>query len=305
MAIPKYDEFYPDFLTALISGTPRPIGDIRREIARRRQLTEEELRVTLNGQSTTVFASRVSWAGVYLRKAGLITRPSRGTYQITELGRQAIFQTDTPIDNHNSTQSGTDTLKSEPNSEHAPEAPTPAAPLATELDTPRDTINRAMAQLNSSLADDLMQEIMAQSPDFFERLVVQLLLKMGYGGPFEDAGIVTCSTGDGGIDGIIKEDKLGFNQIYIQAKRWAPERQVSRPEIHKFCGALQDKGASKGLFITTCGFTDGARETASRQHIVLVDGPTLTRLMIEYDLGVSPVQSFTIKRLDGDFFSEE
>lgn len=89
--------------------------------------------------------------------------------------------------------------------------------------------------------------------------------------------MVTCSTGDGGIDGIIKEDKLGFNQIYIQAKRWAPERQVSRPEIHKFCGALQDKGASKGLFITTCGFTDGARETASRQHIVLVDGPTLTR----------------------------
>ena len=146
---------------------------------------------------------------------------------------------------------------------------------------------------------------MAQSPDFFERLVVQLLLKMGYGGPFEDAGIVTCSTGDGGIDGIIKEDKLGFNQIYIQAKRWAPERQVSRPEIHKFCGALQDKGASKGLFIATCGFTEGARETASRQHIVLVDGPTLTRLMIEYDLGVSPVQSFTIKRLDGDFFSEE
>ena len=162
MAIPKYDELYPDFLTTLISGTPRPIGDIRREIARRRQLTEEELRVTLNGQSTTVFANRVSWAGVYLRKAGLITRPNRGTYQITELGRQAIFQTDTPIDNHylmrftdfrdffNSTQSGTDTLKSEPNSEHASEAPTPAAPLATELDTPRDTINRAMAQLNSS-----------------------------------------------------------------------------------------------------------------------------------------------------------
>ena len=317
MAIPKYDERYPDFLTALISGAPRAVSEIRSEIALRRHLTAEELRLPLDRQSTTVFASRVGWAAVYLRKAGLIARPSRGTYQITDLGKQAILQTEQPIDNHylmrftdfrdffNSTQSGTDTLKSEPNSEHAPEAPTPAAPLATELDTPRDTINRAMAQLNSSLADDLMQEIMAQSPDFFERLVVQLLLKMGYGGPFEDAGIVTCSTGDGGIDGIIKEDKLGFNQIYIQAKRWAPERQVSRPEIHKFCGALQDKGASKGLFIATCGFTEGARETASRQHIVLVDGPTLTRLMIEYDLGVSPVQSFTIKRLDGDFFSEE
>ena len=148
-----------------------------------------------------------------------------------------------------------------------------------------------MAQLNSSLADDLMQEIMAQSPDFFERLVVQLLLKMGYGGPFEDAGIVTCSTGDGGIDGIIKEDKLGFNQIYIQAKRWAPERQVSRPEIHKFCGALQDKGRVKGLFIATCGFTEGARETASRQHIVLVDGPTLTRLMIGIRSGRLPCRA--------------
>lgn len=171
--------------------------------------------------------------------------------------------------------------------------------------TPQDTIDTAFKKLNSALADDLMDEIMKQSSSFFERLVVQLLLKMGYGGPFEGAGIVTRATGDGGIDGIIKEDKLGFSQIYIQAKRWDPSFTVNRPAIQTFSGALRDEGASKGLFITTAKFSKGAIESAKRQHIVLVDGETLTRLMIEYDLGVSISHTYAIKSLDTDFFSED
>jgi restriction system protein len=127
---------------------------------------------------------------------------------------------------------------------------------------------------------------------------------MGYGGPFEDAGIITSRTNDGGIDGIIKEDKLGFNQIYIQAKRWDPATTVSRPEIHKFSGALMDKGASKGLFITTAKFSQSAIETAQRQHIVLINGEMLTRLMIEYNLGVSVSQVYEIKKIDTDYFSD-
>ncbi|MCD8354371.1 MAG: restriction endonuclease [Clostridiales bacterium] len=176
---------------------------------------------------------------------------------------------------------------------------------AADDSTPQDTIKTAFQKINSALADELMDEIMAQTPDFFERLVVQLLLKMGYGGPFEDAGIVTRSTGDGGIDGIIKEDKLGFSQIYIQAKRWNPDTTVNRPEIQRFSGALRDEGASRGLFITTAQFSNGAKQSAERQHIVLVDGETLTKLMIEYDIGVSVSQTYSVKKLDSDFFSDD
>ena len=150
-----------------------------------------------------------------------------------------------------------------------------------------------------------MAEIMAQDPSFFENLVIKLLLSMGYGGSSSDSGFVTQKTNDGGIDGIIREDKLGFDQIYIQAKRWDPDTTVSRPEIHKFSGALQDVGASKGLFITTAKFSQSAQESADKQHIVLVDGNRLTRLMIEYNIGVSPVAQYEIKAIDLDFFSDE
>ncbi len=146
---------------------------------------------------------------------------------------------------------------------------------------------------------------MARDPSFFESLVVKLLLKMGYGGSVSDSGFTTQKSNDGGIDGIIREDKLGFDQIYIQAKRWDPDSTVGRPEIQKFSGALRDEGATKGLFITTAKFSDGARASADKQHIVLVDGARLTKLMIEYDLGVSTVTTYQIKTLDTDFFNED
>ena len=164
-------------------------------------------------------------------------------------------------------------------------------------------MEQAAAALNQSLADDLLAEIMEKDSDFFESLVVKLLVKMGYGGSVSDAGVVTKRSHDGGIDGIIREDKLGFDQIYIQAKRWDPQSTVSRPELQKFSGALRDEGASKGLFITTARFSEGAQASAEKQHIVLVDGQRLTKLMIEYNLGVSPVARYEIKSIDSDFFS--
>ena len=313
-AIPKYDQCYQPFLTALADGQVHRVREIRDILARQLSVTQEEQAQLLPNGSQPTFSSRVGWAGTYLLKAGLVRRPARGCYQLTEEGRRALNTPGLEIDNrylmrfpsfveffqaHNGDQYGT---------------PQPAAPAGQPgqapeplqaRETPQDTIEAAMGQINAALAQELMEEIMAQSPEFFEHLVVQLLLKMGYGGPFEDAGIVTGRTGDGGIDGVIKEDKLGFSQIYLQAKRWAPDTVVSRPEIHKFCGALQDRGGSKGLFITTCKFSPNAIETAQRQHIVLVDGDTLTRLMIEYNIGVSPVQTYTIKQLNSDFFSQD
>ena len=305
MAIPKYDEYYRAFLTALADGKVHPIAEIRSILANHFKLTQEDLNQLLPSGKQTVFANRVTWAGVYLAKAGLVEKPSRGKYLLTESGRQALNQTALEIDNSYLMQFPSFAAFMQSAGAVSKEKSSLVQEEIQTGDTPQDTIGSAMERINSALAEDLMQEIMAQSPDFFERLVVQLLLSMGYGGPFEDAGIVTSRTGDGGIDGIIKEDKLGFNQIYIQAKRWAPDTMVSRPEIHKFCGALQDKGASKGLFITTGKFTAGAKDSAQRQHIVLVDGNTLTRLMIEYNIGVSPVQTYTIKQLDTDFFSED
>lgn len=174
--------------------------------------------------------------------------------------------------------------------------------------TPQDILDEAFQQINTTLADDLLSEIMKQPPAFFEHLVVKLLTQMGYGGSVDDAGTVIGQTGDEGIDGIIREDKLGFSLIYIQAKRWDCDKTVGRPEIQKFVGALAGQGASKGLFITTAKFTKEARQYAEKQHttkVVLVDDTTLAKLMIEYDLGVSTEATYEIKRIDSDFFAED
>lgn len=173
--------------------------------------------------------------------------------------------------------------------------------------TPQDNLNASMEQINKELSANLLSEIMERSPAFFEKMVVQLLLKMGYGSALED-GFVTGCSGDEGIDGIIREDKLGFSSIYIQAKRWAEDKAIVRPEIQKFVGALAGQGAQKGLFITTGTFTKEARSYVEKQlstKVVLVDGEKLTKLMIEYNLGVSVETVYTIKKIDTDFFSEE
>ena len=173
--------------------------------------------------------------------------------------------------------------------------------------SPEEILEAAFSDINSNLASDLMEEVMRFSPSDFEKLVVKLLLKMGYGSGIDNAGFVTKASGDGGIDGIIKEDQLGFSSIYIQAKQWQPSANVDRPEVQKFAGALQGVKASKGLFITTAGFSAKAREYAENLHgstIVLVDGNQLMKLMIKFNLGVSVEHIYEVKRIDSDFFNE-
>ncbi|GHU55938.1 restriction endonuclease [Clostridia bacterium] len=298
MSIPKHDAIYREVLESLADGKEHKIGDIREYVAKAKNTTNAE-RTELLKSGVPLFDSRVGWSRTYLKAAGLVSYPKRGITQITDAGINAL-SANNPINTEYMlkfesfrTFQGRNTVTETPKNE----------PIQSEL-TPQESIETAFSQMNSTLGDELLTEIMNHEPDFFERLVVDLLVKMGYGGVLEDAGTVTPTSHDEGIDGIIREDKLGFSNIFIQAKRYALDRTVSRPEIQSFVGAIINKGG-KGLFITTAKFSDGAKAYAKENHIVLVDGIKLAELMIEYNLGVSTVQTLEIKKMDSDYFTEE
>ena len=253
-----------------------------------------------------IFDNRITWTRTYLKKAGLIESPTRGTYQLTAIGKKVLEENPKVIDNHylNQFDSFREFIRFE--SENVNPA---KSTIVTNIgQSPQDILDAAYQQINIALADDILSELLEQTPAFFEHLVVRLLERMGYGGTLADAGVVVGQTGDEGIDGIVREDKLGFDMIYIQAKRWDRDKVIGRPEIQKFVGALVGQGAGKGLFITTAQFTKEAREYAKKQHttkVVLVDGQMLANLMIEYHVGVSTEIVYEIKRLDRDFFAED
>ena len=294
-------------MEALSDGESHTTREIADKVAFRVGVTLEERQQELLSGSH-IYNDRISWACTYLKKATLIENTKRACYRVTEEGKRILSNPPAVLDNRflcrfPSFQTfyrrkTTDNDASDSSSQISLET------LETN-ETPNDRIKRAHSELNNKLAEELLAEIMAKDSDFFEELVVKLLLKMGYGGSASDSGFKTKRTNDGGIDGVIREDKLGFDQIYIQAKRWDPETSISRPEIQKFSGALQEVKASKGLFITTAKFSDGAKTSAERQRIVLVDGNRLTKLMIEYNVGVSTVAKYEIKAIDSDFFSNE
>jgi restriction system protein len=302
MAVPKFFEFFEAFLKAVSDGELHSAKDVRNNIANSMKLTEEDLAEMLPSGTQRTFDNRVAWARTYLDKAGLIETPMRGKYHITEEGIRALASNE-KIDIaylekseefknfHNvTTQNTSIEIQNEKN------------------ETPLEILESAHKQYLSALASQLMDEVMKLTPVEFERLVVKLLLKMGYGSGIEGAGMVTQASNDGGIDGIIKEDQLGFSHIYIQAKQWALEQIVGKPEIQKFVGALQGQQAQKGLFITTARFSSGAIQYANNLlgvKVVLVDGSALTKLMIKHSVGVSLEQTYEVKKIDSDFFAEE
>lgn len=305
MAIPKYDEMYRAFLDCLADGQTHKSKEVKNAVADAFSVSEEERAQLLPSGRQAIFDNRIGWTRTYLKKAGLVQSPSRGIYTITAAGRQVLHENPKEIDNmYLQRFESFRRFVSRSNAEA--DAPMSAAKPSGK--TPQDILEEAFQQINATLADDLLNEVMKQPPAFFKHLVVKLLTQMGYGGSIEDAGAVTGQTGDEGIDGIIREDKLGFSLIYIQAKRWDCDKTVGRPEIQKFVGALAGQGASKGLFITTARFTKEARQYAEKQHttkVVLVDGQTLAKLMIEYNLGVSTEAAYEMKRMDSDFFAED
>lgn len=311
MALPKYNDLYDIFLNYLADGQPRSCGDMRRHIVQVLHIPDEDLRQLLpHGNGKTVFMGRVGWAGTYLRKAGLIDYPKRGVYQITKEGKKLLAQGLPAIDNNTLCRYPSFVAflrRSTGQTNPAPKGKNPEPEITISNSTPEDNIAAAINEMNVSLEDDLLSAIMEQDADFFENLVVSLMQKMGYGKKLENPGLVTGQSGDEGIDGIIREDKLGFNSIYIQAKRWKRDLTVGRPEVQKFVGALAGQGAQKGLFITTAKFTKAAQEYADKHlsyKVVLVDGPQLAELMIEHNLGVSVKDTYQVKQLDSDFFPD-
>lgn len=300
MALPKYNDLYRVLLTVLQDGQQHSMKDVRNSIAQMLHLTEEDISETLSNGST-VYAGRVGWAKTYLKKAEMIESSQRGYISITSAGR-ALLASNEPITNAVLARSSSAFCEFYQHkvSDDASTAPTPAEAHEETPETPQETFERVYTLINDQLADDLLTEVLNQSPAFFEQLVVDLMKAMNYG-----EGFVTKYSGDDGIDGIIHEDKLGFNLIYIQAKRWKPDVTIGKPELQKFAGAMMGPPkVEKGLFITTAKFSPKAKDYANAQHIILVDGKKLTELMIEHSVGVSTQKAYLIKRVDSDYFSD-
>lgn len=304
MAIPDYQTVMLPLLRFAGDRQEHSLRETIDALADEFALSEDERKALLPSGQQQVFDNRVSWARTYLTKAALLQSTRRAHYEITQRGLNVLAANPARVDVKfldqfeefmefralKGTRSG---------GAHA------TAPTESEQDTtPEEALETAYGRLRDSLAQEILLQVKSASPSLFEKLVVELLLKMGYGGSRQDAGRAIGRSGDEGIDGIIKEDRLGLDIIYIQAKRW--EANVGRPEVQKFAGALQGQRAKKGIMITTSSFSSDAREYVSKidNKIVLMDGVELADLMIDHNLGVSPMASYEVKKLDTDYFTE-
>jgi restriction system protein len=304
----------PDFQTAMLpvlrdlSRGERTGQEILEALASEFALSADDLAQRLPSGKQTTFSNRVAWAKSHMKGAGLVESPRRGVYRLTDRGR-AVLAEDLPrltmgylhqFPEYVAFRQGPSVAEGK----HATKRPLEVSG-PTETRTPDDLLEDGYQQLRAALIAEIRERIAAMPPAAFEQLVVDLLLSMGYGGPQEDSGLVVGKGGDEGIDGLIKEDRLGLETIYVQAKRW--QGGVGRPEIQRFAGALQGQRARKGVFITTSSFTREAQlyAAAIQTTIVLVDGAQLAELMIDHGVGVTPVKQYEIKRIDSDYFLVE
>ena len=304
MAIPDYQTVMLPLLRFLRDGNEHSLGEAVDAVSDHFTLSPEERQQLLPSGASTVIGNRVGWARTYLKKAEILESPRRGFFRLTERGHEVLKGKPERVD--------VKFLERFPefvafrSMRHDRPASNGGADAALEDDaTPEEALETAYQRVRATLEAEVLERVKTASPAFFERLVVELLVAMGYGGSLRDAGQAVGRSGDGGIDGIIKEDRLGLDALYIQAKRW--ETPVSRPEIQKFAGALQGHRARKGVFLTTSSFTKDANEFVRMidSKIVLIDGETLARLMIDHNVGVSAVRSYDLKRIDSDYFSED
>lgn len=302
MAIPDFQTIMLPLVQFASDGKEHSLREAIDYLANYFQLTKEERKELLPSGRQATFDNRVGWSRTHLTKAGLLNSTRRGYFEITQLGQQVLAQKPDLIN--------VAFLKQYPDYLEfiKPSTANDKTAVSDEVDSsqsPEEAIESAYQRVRQELAKEILITIKGCSPAFFERLVIDLLVQMGYGGTRKDAGEAIGGSGDGGIDGIIKEDRLGLDIVYIQAKRW--ENTVSRPEIQKFAGALQGQRARKGIFITTANFSDGAKQYVSfiDSKIVLIDGNMLAQLMIDYNIGVTPFATYEMKRLDSDYFTEE
>jgi restriction system protein len=303
MAIPTYEDLMLPILRILQDKKEHAYRELVESLAKEFQLTDEEKERRIPSGQQTYLQNRTGWARTHLKKSGFVEYVNRGVYRITTKGLTILQDNPQRIDNKflrqftefvewfdvKTTKTKEESLKS-----------------IEELEkTPDELLDSAYQTILTNLATEILETIKSCSPSFFERLVVELIVAMGYGGTLQDAGKAVGKSGDGGIDGIIKEDRLGLDVIYLQAKRW--EGNVSRPEIQKFAGALLGNQARKGVFITTSDFTKEAKDYVKTisSNIILINGEELAELMIDYNVGVSVATTYEIKKIDSDYFSEE
>ena len=302
----------PDFQSAMLPILSKMKDEkiydstmIRNIVVEDFKITEEEKQVKTPNGKQLLYYNRIAWSISYLRTGGLIESPERGKYQISELGKKVLNNPPEKITirflkDLNSDKNLFEREKKEKTEEEQIEY--------DDEKTPDELIEEGHKRINQELSKILLQNIENASPYKFEEIVVELLIKMGYGDSDFNNGEVTSKSGDEGIDGIIKEDKLGLDKIYVQAKRWKKETKIGRPEIQKFVGALDGQRAKKGIFITTASFSQEALNYAnntSNATVILIDGQKLTDLMIEYEAGVTVKETIKICKIDTDFFTEE
>lgn len=303
MAVPDFQFLMLPLLRVAGDGQEHSLAEARERLGAEFKLTQAEQDELLPSGRQSRFANRVAWAKVYLEQGGLLLSPCRGHFLISDRGREVLKAPPTRIDIKFLGQYP-EFVEFRTHKGEAEQPLAPAAPEAADAETPEEALEAAHARIENSLASEVLARVKAGSPAFFERLVVELLLKMGYGGSRADAGQAVGKAGDEGIDGVISEDRLGLDIVYLQAKRW--EGSVGRPEIQRFVGALHGKRAKKGVFITTGSFSSDA--AAYVEHIdpkvVLIDGRRLAELMIAFEVGVATARTYHVKRVDSDYFEE-
>jgi len=298
MAVPDFQSFFKPLLDLAADGKEHSMQEAREVIAKTMALPAEDLKELLPSGTQTKFDNRVAWAKSYFVQAKVLESPRRGYFRITKRG----------IDLHKLGHKRIDVRVLNQYPEfvdfHKTRAPKEEEPESA-AETPEETLQKSYESIRSDLVGQILERIVDNSPQFFERLVVDLMVAMGYGGSRADAGKSVGGTGDEGIDGVIKEDRLGLDLVYLQAKRYSGT--VGRPEVQKFVGALHGKRARKGVFITTGKFSEDATKYVETidPKVILIDGRTLAELMIDHDLGTTTTASYKIKRIDSDYFAEE
>ena len=305
MAIPNYQSIMLPLLELAGDGETRHVRKVIELLAQRFTLTDDERRELVPSGQQPRFQNRVSWARTYMTKAGLLESPKRGFFRITERGRQVLAGKPSAINARFLEQFEEFISFKRLRGERTPQLSSTESGDGFSEDTPEESLETAYQTIHENLADDILRTVRKCSPEFFEQLVVDLLVRMGYGGSRQEAGQAIGRSADEGIDGIIKEDRLGLDIIYVQAKRW--EKVVSRPEVQKFAGALQGQRARKGVFITTSAFSREATEYAEKidTKIILIEGTQLANLMIDHGIGVTTVNTYELKRIDSDYFFDE
>lgn len=305
----------PDFQSLMLpvlrttAGGEIDSADLRNQVAKDLELTETDLGEMLPSGRQTTFTNRVAWANVFLQRAGLVEKVRRGTYRITENGRKVLSDGPARIDMRFLERFPTYVAWRHPEaSGHLDEVQKAdlGAASSNGSATPEEQIDRNHRELTAALESELLDRVREMSPAFFEALIVDLLVAMGYGGGRAEMGKAVGRPGDGGIDGTIREDALGLDVVYMQAKRYGQGSAVGRPELQNFAGSLDGVRATKGIFISTSTFTASAREFVDRiaKRIILIDGPELARLMVEYKVGVRVRALYEIKKIDEDYFTE-